>query len=276
MSKWVGNIGKGEPDIAFGTLYLRCETSSFKLAGSLDAFKLISLALVDAEQSNNIDHACKVTERPSFEEFEVQPIWTPDYPRATSLIPKPSNLPYQSYNPNLNIDFGGPAGQRLGKITRMAAHMKDETAAFVGFTFDYDGDSSILYGRQGRIEVSFVLNAAEGERISEITYEQASSSIGIWSLQVKTNFGRNTTFIPDALDLDRPGRKFPRPFVEDSYNDVTYREQTLRAPHGQIITGFTSILGVSDTSSAQVISCHLLTFHPAGWESSFSDSGLTV
>ncbi|KAJ9292761.1 hypothetical protein DTO271G3_8460 [Paecilomyces variotii] len=122
--------------------------------------------------------------------------------------------------------------------------MKDETAAFVGFTFDYDGNSSILYGRQGRIEVSFVLNAAEGERISEITYEQASSSIGIWSLQVKTNFGRNTTFIPDALDLDRPGEKFPRPFVEDPYNDVTYREQTLRAPHGQIITGFTSILGV--------------------------------
>ncbi|KAJ9355088.1 hypothetical protein DTO280E4_6602 [Paecilomyces variotii] len=250
MSTWVGNIGKGEPDIAFGTLCLRCETSSFKLAGSFDAFKLISLALVDAEQSNNIDHACKVSERPSFEEFEVQPIWTPDYPRATSLIPKPSNLPYQSYNPNLNIDFGGPAGESLGKITRMAAHMKDETAAFVGFTFDYDGNSSILYGRQGRIEVSFVINAAEGERISEITYEQASSSIGLWSLQVKTNFGRNTTFMPDALHLERPGESIPEqflaPFEESSYNDVTYRKETLKAPHGQIITGFTSILGVGN------------------------------
>ncbi|KAJ9195175.1 hypothetical protein DTO164E3_6936 [Paecilomyces variotii] len=248
VSKWVGNIGKGEPDIAFGMLCLRCETSSFRLIGSFDAFKLISLALVDAEQSVNIDHAYKVSERPKFEEFEVQPVWTPDYPRASSLIPKPSNLPYQSYNPILNIDFGGPAGESLGKITRMAAHMEDETAAFVGFTFDYEGNSSVLYGRQGRIEVSFVLNAADGERISEITYEQASSSIGLWSLQVKTSFGRNTTFVPDALRSERPGEPFlepfPAPFAQNSNNDITYRKETLRAPHGQIITGFTSILGV--------------------------------
>ncbi|KAJ9288696.1 hypothetical protein DTO021C3_3725 [Paecilomyces variotii] len=248
MSKWVGNIGKGEPDIAFGMLCLRCETSSFRLIGSFDAFKLISLALVDAEQNVNIDHAYKVSERPKFEEFEVQPVWTPDYPRASSLIPKPSNLPYQSYNPILNIDFGGPAGESLGKITRMAAHMEDETAAFVGFTFDYEGNSSVLYGRQGRIEVSFVLNAADGERISEITYEQASSSIGLWSLQVKTSFGRNTTFVPDALRSERPGEPFlepfPAPFAQNSNNDITYRKETLRAPHGQIITGFTSILGV--------------------------------
>lgn len=64
--------------------------------------------------------------------------------------------------------------------------------------------------------------------------------------------------MPDALHLERPGESIPEqflaPFEESSYNDVTYRKETLKAPHGQIITGFTSILGVRDTSSPQVIS----------------------
>lgn len=133
---------------------------------------------------DDITPICKVSERPDLGEFEIQQVWTPRCPRETCLIPDISNLPYQVYNPILNMDFGGTTGNKLGKITRIAAHMEDITAAFVGFTFDYDGDTSTLYGRQGRIEVSFVLNALEGERITVVTYEQASTSIGLWSLEV--------------------------------------------------------------------------------------------
>lgn len=145
---------------------------------------MIALALVDVEHADTTHCTTKAPERPGLQEFEAQPLWTPDYPPATSLIPKPNTLSYQTYNPILNINFGGQRGETLKNMTRIVAHMEDKMAPFVGFMFDFDDKTSALYGRQGRIEVSFVINAVEGERISEVTYEQASNSIGIWSLQV--------------------------------------------------------------------------------------------
>jgi hypothetical protein len=89
----------------------------------------------------------------------------------------------QTYNPIWNIDFGGPSGEKLSKLTRIVAHMEDETTPLVGLMFDINGED-IMYGNRGRTEVSFIIDGAGGERISKVIYEQASISLGIWSLEV--------------------------------------------------------------------------------------------
>ncbi|KAL2012051.1 hypothetical protein VTN00DRAFT_4769 [Thermoascus crustaceus] len=249
-SAWVGDIGNGEPHIAFGKLLCpRSEIRSFDLAASFDAFKMISLAIIDIEYSDTVDGTSTVPERAGSQGLIPQPIWTPYYPGDASLVPMPRNVTYQAFNPILNIDFGGSGGETLPKLTRIVAHMGGLGAPFTGLMFEFDGQPPRLYGRQGRTEVSFPVDGARGERIAEVTYDRASTSIGIWSLKIRTNFGRCASFIPDELRTDRPGEPFPGPpyptFEGKYYNDAYYSKETLRAPEGQVITGFTSILEAS-------------------------------
>lgn len=116
--------------------------------------------------------------------FVSQPLWTPCYSSNVELIEVPENPSYQKFNPILNMNFGGAHGEMLQRLTRIVVHMRDLNEAFVGFAFDYNGEMS-LFGRQGRAEVSFLIDGAKGERISEITPEQASTSLGIRSLYVR-------------------------------------------------------------------------------------------
>lgn len=90
---------------------------------------------------------------------------------------------YQTFNPILNIDFGGSRGERLQMLTRITVHMNEPAAAFVGLAFEYD--EYVLFGRQGRLEISFLIDGSNGERISEVTFEQVSTSLGIRSLYVR-------------------------------------------------------------------------------------------
>lgn len=90
----------------------------------------------------------------------------------------------------MNVDFGGTAGKNLPLLTRMVAHMQGNDAPIVGFTFFFDGQEPLLFGRQGRTEISFPIDGHSGERISSVVYEQASSSVGIWSIKVCRLYGQ--------------------------------------------------------------------------------------
>lgn len=83
--------------------------------------------------------------------------------------------------------------------------------------------------------------------------------------QIRTNFGRCASFIPDELRTDRPGEPFPGPpyptFEGKYYSDAYYSKETLRAPEGQVIIGFTSILEVSTALSAW--SCATISHIPS-------------
>ena len=126
---------------------------------------------------------CDVSSTPISRGLTPQPLWTPHYPGKVSLILRPDPPKYQTFNPILNINFGGTDGERLHHLTRIVAHMEDPNSAFVGFAFEFNWGTS-LFGRQGRTEVSFLIDAFGGERISEFTYEQASTTYGISSLHV--------------------------------------------------------------------------------------------
>ena len=120
----------------------------------------------------------------NLQEFEPQYLWTPCCPRDTTMVPTPKRIVRQSFQPVLNIDFGGAGGQNLEKLTRIVVHMYSRRDAIVGFTFYFIGQKPLLRGRQGNIEISFFINGPEGERISSVSFEDPSKVVGIGLLQV--------------------------------------------------------------------------------------------
>lgn len=143
---------------------------------------MIALTMA-GNQKGDTDFNSKCSElRP--QELAPQDLWTPRYPRRTTMVPPPGRIESQTFQPILNIDFGGAEGANLPRITRIVAHMYDRNDAVVGFAFHFDGQEPIFRGRQGQTEVSFFVNGAGGERITEVTYERALTYETIWSLRV--------------------------------------------------------------------------------------------
>lgn len=104
--------------------------------------------------------------------LDPQPLWTPSYPRETvALIPKPKE--YHSFGPILNLDFGGPNGERLGKLTRIVMHLHSRLSPFVGVTFYFNDDTCIHFGRQGAMEISSFIDGPGGELISSVMVEKS-------------------------------------------------------------------------------------------------------
>lgn len=165
---------------------------------------MTALAIVDSSAAYS---TLEVSENITPRRFIQQPLWTPNYPKKQPFVQIPEALQYQTYNPILNIDFGGTSGEKLSKLMRIVAHMGDKTAPFVGLMFDINGEDCIMYGKRGRTEVSFVIDGAGGERISKVMYEQASTSLGIWSLDVRhahanyQNLLAKLTWFPDPHKL---------------------------------------------------------------------------
>ncbi|KAB8242493.1 hypothetical protein BDV35DRAFT_400075 [Aspergillus flavus] len=88
-----------------------------------------------------------------------------------------------SFNARLVMDFGGNHGQTLAHLTRIVAHIQEYSAPIVGLTFYFDNQKNMHFGRQGRMEMSSFIDGPAGERVVSITYERASTSCGIVTLQ---------------------------------------------------------------------------------------------
>ncbi|PWY71256.1 hypothetical protein BO83DRAFT_417870 [Aspergillus eucalypticola CBS 122712] len=230
-TKWVGETGCDEPDIAFGELIADGPVDELAISAHFDSFKLVALGINDEASPDAAPPA-----RP-------QPIWTPYCPRDTSiLLPQPQFPGYQSFNRILNIDFGGTYGQRLGHLTRIVAHMLTAQSPIVGLSFYYDRLDPMHFGRQGMTEVSFLIDGPSGERIRSVTVDRASTSQGVVALKMLTSFGNEITFMANY---------FAGPYVADSsmfyspdeaLDTIQYIQETLETPLGHIIVGFTSVL----------------------------------
>ncbi|PWY82080.1 hypothetical protein BO70DRAFT_314743 [Aspergillus heteromorphus CBS 117.55] len=159
----------------------------------------------------------------------------------------PYNLSYQQFNRYLNVDFGGVCGQRLPHLTRVVAHMLIQSAPIIGLQFYYDDQQPLKFGGQGLIEISFLVDGPGGERITSATFEQASTVHGIVSLQLQTNHGRKVVFMANELAGPYVADISPRLRLP-GHKGIKYTKQTLQAPEGQGIVGFTSVLEASSGS----------------------------
>lgn len=106
----------------------------------------------------------------------AQSLWTPSYPRETAtLVPKPkAQYHCHDFDPTLlNLDFGGPNGERLGKLTRIVMHVHNRLSPFVGATFYFNDETFIHFGRQGLMEISSFIDGPGGELISSVMVEKS-------------------------------------------------------------------------------------------------------
>lgn len=104
--------------------------------------------------------------------FEIDPveqIWGPTIPDVDRGVDRTFVL---------NMNFGGPSGEKLSHINRVAALYDIESQAFRGFAFYYNDNKQELFGFQNKspersalsecIEQSFVLDGPGGERITSV------------------------------------------------------------------------------------------------------------
>ncbi|PYI09436.1 hypothetical protein BO78DRAFT_308434 [Aspergillus sclerotiicarbonarius CBS 121057] len=159
-----------------------------------------------------------------------------------------SSFDYQTFNRFLNINFGGVHGRRLTHLTRIVGHMFTSQAPLVGLSFYYDQQDPLHFGRQGMTEVSFIIDGPTGERIERVTYEQASTSQGIVTLHLLSNFGNGVTFMADQLAGPYVADASAFFFPGHQQDSIHYTKEALQAPDGQTILGFTSVLEASSGS----------------------------
>ncbi|GMG34658.1 unnamed protein product [Aspergillus oryzae] len=243
-TSWVGDVGDGDPNIAFGMLSLTKGLQRALIVAGFDVSLIVyeGLQWLTALKAFKMLDLAILREAPArLEDVPLQPLWTPVCPRGP-LTPALQYSSRGSFNAMLVMDFGGNHGQNLAHLTRIVAHIQEYSAPIVGLTFYFDNQKNIHFGRQGRMEVSSFFDGPAGERVVSVTYERASTSCGIVTLQwpstkLSVPAPPNT---PSDLSLQRPSTE--------------YSTETLRAPEDQQITGFAANLEASGSQ--------LLTWDP--------------
>ncbi|KAL3462113.1 hypothetical protein BJX64DRAFT_299742 [Aspergillus heterothallicus] len=150
-----------------------------------------------------------------------------------------------SFDPVLNLDFGGPSGERLAFLTRIVIHIL-ETAPIVGFTFYYLGDdhSPLHFGRHGPMQVSLLIDGPGGEFISSVVVEKTTDDGRVDILRMRTNLGNELVTGRNEL-WGREGPHAPRNDQEAQIrcgSPIMITTDMLKPPKGQQITGFTAAL----------------------------------
>ncbi|KAL4920362.1 hypothetical protein BDW62DRAFT_199079 [Aspergillus aurantiobrunneus] len=124
--------------------------------------------------------------------------------------------------------------------------MLSRQAPIVGLTFYLDDQSHVQFGRQGSMEISAFIDGPREEVISRVTVKKSVKNDWVLTLQIRTNLGNKLIFEVDELEYSqvtefRPipglGQEQPNPYIQPEQKTV----ETLEAPSGQQITGFTVI-----------------------------------
>ncbi|RDW93995.1 uncharacterized protein DSM5745_01317 [Aspergillus mulundensis] len=232
--QWVGDTGNGEAQFAFGILNFTREGSDILLVASFDAFKMIALGVTEGSSEVGFDKP-----------FVSQPVWTPTYPRKTvALAPEPWNPRPDTSSPILNIDFGGPTGERLTRLTRIVSHMVDKSSPFVGLSFYLDDQSFFHFGQRGSMEVSSFIDGPGGELISSIIVERSAEDDRVLSQRIVTNLGNELIFSSNELEHSQVAEHIPvlndglgpNPFIKMEEKII----ETLKPHPGHQITGLTA------------------------------------
>ncbi|EWY87857.1 hypothetical protein FOYG_09241 [Fusarium oxysporum NRRL 32931] len=113
----------------------------------------------------------------------------------------------------LNMDFGGPGGTLISRLSRITALHDDEHGSFRGFAFSYVGGLTRSYGtrtvinttsdRSTCIEQSFSIDGPGGERIVSLESEPVASSKteNIRAIKLRTSYDRTLEFRRTCLSL---------------------------------------------------------------------------
>ena len=156
----------------------------------MQACKVISVALIetpaDAEiyDDDNDDDDQPLRAIPG----RYAEVWNPDIPDSRcdwAVSGPPASAPAQAFNLCLDVDFGGPDGRLLGKLTRIGFIMGGYPAVFLGIAFDYSDGSRRAYGRRdyliennhpaAGIEQTFFIDGPGGEVVTEVEVANSPS-----------------------------------------------------------------------------------------------------
>lgn len=87
----------------------------------------------------------------------------------------------------MNMDFGGPGGALISRLSRITALHDDQHGSFRGFAFSYTDGRTKSYGtrsiinttsdRSACIEQSFSIDGSGGERIVSLEFAPDASSV---------------------------------------------------------------------------------------------------
>lgn len=202
-SHWIGqNEGEG---VVYGSLVVPENSATFHMVAGLDVcigrgyhihsilltivtkvYKIVALSLVQrATMTLSDDHDALFD---STSDLIQSHLWTPRIPIYAGLVLS-SLEPQQTgstFEPLINIDFGGLRGKLLSSLTRMVIYMVGDYSPIIGVRFFYT-DKSVEFGNSGGVALSFLIDGPNGERISDIemTVGDLQDGIGgIGSLKV--------------------------------------------------------------------------------------------
>ncbi|RFU33930.1 hypothetical protein B7463_g2438, partial [Scytalidium lignicola] len=249
----IGDFSFSMPDTGIGNLISHPESRLAAITIGFDACKFVSIQATEYHVSNiTVDCSQGRNDLSShlgiLSSFKDQ-IWIPEFPsRVSSLTLIPTMPLKQTFNLHLNMDFGGLANCRLRSLQRIVAIMFDYPAIFLGFEFIYDDGSHCFYGRRTVedykhvtwkcIELSFPIQGAQGEVISEVEVEYGNygnNGQGVESIQLHTNKGISTLFRVYSFAAEQP-------------INIPSKRSVLKPPDGEAITGFLAIPRVTNGS----------------------------
>ncbi|KAL4778402.1 hypothetical protein BJX76DRAFT_362764 [Aspergillus varians] len=202
-SPWTG-VSEG-PGVAQGLLTASGKSRPNYLLAGLDLYRIISLGVYDLV--NDPDVPSGMSSQPAV--LRRQPhLWMPCLPtydslQLSALYPPLPNLPFE---PLLNVDFGGPGGLYLSRLTELVCYMGYGSHPVLGMEAIYADGRSVLFGSRRGCRLSFAIGGPDGERITEIgilkyiddyvqtTMNTQVTSRGLCGLQVTTNHGPRATF----------------------------------------------------------------------------------
>lgn len=112
-------------------------------------------------------------------------LWAPEVPVYNGLVFSSLEPPQiiSTFEPLINVDFGGLRGMLLPYLTRIVIYMVSDHRPIIGIGFFYT-NRSIRFGDTNGVQLSFLINGPEGERISDISITVDDPPDRICSLEV--------------------------------------------------------------------------------------------
>ncbi|KAH7037521.1 uncharacterized protein B0I36DRAFT_67283 [Microdochium trichocladiopsis] len=201
--KSIGQIPPPAADIGISDLPIPYNARISGLVVGLDAFKVVSLSVVEETHAGAVHNG---TAFPLTREFAPpSEIWIPTAPRVPVSWRFKSAQKSQLHNLCLNMDFGGHDGSQLPRLTQVVARMTQYPAVFAGMKFVYvDGTVKEFGARNGLpvagdvsdlvLEQVFSIDGPGGEVIDRVVVSYSMDHENVRRISVYTNHNRSIDF----------------------------------------------------------------------------------
>ncbi|PLB53887.1 hypothetical protein P170DRAFT_460202 [Aspergillus steynii IBT 23096] len=196
-STWVGQSqGDG---VAYGTLNIPPDARECFLLAGLDDIKIVKLGMATSMETVGsgplMNHLLSMKDR---HDISIDSrLWTPDIPehedvKVTRLVPGSRE---GTFEPLVNIDFGGANGLLLESLSRVVMHMLSDIHPITRMEFHYiDGTVKAFGAGPFAAELSFCVDGPGRERITKVGILQNPVKLTFAGIQLVTNRGRTAHF----------------------------------------------------------------------------------